>query len=661
MSTLQPLIPAQLRWNEGTPEAELFGDIYFSRANGLEESRYVFLAGNALHERWKALQPKEYFVIGETGFGTGLNFLLAWQLWEATAPTDTQLFFISTELHPLTREDLQRALTHWPELAPYAEALLQHYPHLTPGFHWLPLVPGRITLLLLFGDANHTLAQLADCQHNDFFTKNPWHIDAWFLDGFAPAKNPTLWQNDLLHTIATLSKTGTTVATFTAAGQVRRDLQALGFHVKKIAGYGSKREMIVAAMTDASHPSTPKNFSTFKKETPWLLHNTTHAQPEHVIVIGAGLAGCHIARTLAERCIAVTVLEKHAAPAQEASGNAQGALYTKLSANDAALTRFSLASLQYALQHYQRDIFSDAVSTCGLLQLQEQPDTSLRTLLANNASLAQWIDAKAASECSGIALTRGGWWLQQSGWINPAMLCRVLLEHPLITVQYNTEITQQLSPQNNEHIVIACANQTAHFAQTQWMPLRPVRGQITHLPMTDTSNHLRCVICDEGYLTPAFQQQHCLGASFMPDDIDTQLRTSEQQHNLNLLRDIAPTLDALWCNADLAGRAALRCTTPDHLPMVGALPNREFFLQRYTKLQHNARAVIHDAGGYMKNVWIFTGFGGRGLCYIPLAAELLAAQILNTPRPLPRDLQQALAPARFLIKNIVRTHANKSS
>lgn len=640
MSNLLPLTPAQLSWNGDTPEATQFGDIYFSRENGLEESRYVFLDGNKLKERWLQLPEKSTFVIGETGFGTGLNFLLAWQQWQQTAPTDAQLFFISTELFPLTRDDLERALSFWPELAPFSTQLLQHYPSLTPGFHWLRF--GNVTLLLLLGDANHTLQQLHIAT-----------VDAWFLDGFAPAKNPKLWQQDLLAHIAALSKPGATLATFTAAGQVRRDLVAHGFNVEKIPGYGSKREMIIAEYVETTEKKiTPS-------ETPWLQHKIAQNIPSQVAVIGAGLAGCHIARALAERGMHVCVYEQHAKPAQEASGNPQGALYTKLSANSAGLSQFSLAAYQYAIRHYKKPELFHAFHHCGLLQLQDTFDESLQEFFTGNPELLRWLDAEKATEQTGINLQRGGWWLAQAGWIDPQQLCNALLDHPLISTQFNTDIAslQQLDADNTQHIVIACANHIKKFTETSWLLLRPVRGQITTVPATKTSSALQCVVCDEGYLTPAINDQHCIGASFVPGDTNTELRSSEQLHNLQLLTDIAPQLLDEWKNTDLQGRAALRCTTPDHLPMVGALPDRESFLRDYAALRSNAKSVIATPGTYVEGLWVMAGFGGRGLCYIPLAAELLASQLLQHPAPLPRNIQMALAPARFVIRELIRVNS----
>jgi tRNA 5-methylaminomethyl-2-thiouridine biosynthesis bifunctional protein len=210
---------------------------------------------------------------------------------------------------------------------------------------------------------------------------------------------------------------------------------------------------------------------------------------------------------------------------------------------------------------------------------------------------------------------------------------------------------------NAQQTVIACANHSSTFKETAWLPLRPVRGQITTLPATATSSALQCVVCDEGYLTPAINNQHCIGASFVPGDTSTALRNNEQQHNLQLLADIAPHLLEEWKDTGLHGRAALRCTTPDHLPMIGQVPDREAFLRDYATLRHNARATITTPGTYIEGLWVLAGFGGRGLCYIPLAAELLASQLLQQPAPLPHTLQMALAPGRFVIRELIRANS----
>jgi len=209
--------PAQLEWDtDGQPYSAQFGDVYFSRSGGLLETQQVFIEGNDLAARFAALSAGQTLVIGETGFGTGLNFLCAWQLFEQLAPSAARLHFISAEQYPLTREDLAKALKLWPSLQVFADELLLNWQGIYLGFQRLFLRGGRVLLDVLLDDATSAFAQLDG------------KIDAWFLDGFAPAKNPSMWSEALFAQIARLSSIGTSFATFTSAGLVRRGLQGVG-------------------------------------------------------------------------------------------------------------------------------------------------------------------------------------------------------------------------------------------------------------------------------------------------------------------------------------------------------------------------------------------------------------------------------------------------
>lgn len=231
---LPSITPAAVTWEEnGTPVSATYGDVYFSRESGLAETQHVFLQGNRLPERFA---DAEHFTIAETGFGTGLNFLCACRLFESVAKPDTHLHFISIEKHPLLPKDLKRALDHFPELYSYAEKLLQSYPPAIPGLHRIHLSE-RVHLTLAYGDSF------------DLFPLLEAKVDAWFLDGFAPAKNPDMWQEVVFAHLARLSHPGTTAATFTVAGAVQRGLKEAGFSVQKIKGFGRKREMLAAEKT----------------------------------------------------------------------------------------------------------------------------------------------------------------------------------------------------------------------------------------------------------------------------------------------------------------------------------------------------------------------------------------------------------------------------
>lgn len=240
--------PANLEFNaEGTPVSRDFDDVYFSNDNGLEETRYVFLGGNQLEARFPE-HPHPLFVVAESGFGTGLNFLTLWQAFvqfrEAHPQAQLQrLHFISFEKFPLTRADLALAHQHWPELAPWAEKLQAQWPLPLPGCHRLLLDEGRVTLDLWFGDINELTSQLDDSLNQK--------VDAWFLDGFAPAKNPDMWTQNLFNAMARLARPGGTLATFTSAGFVRRGLQEAGFTMQKRKGFGRKREMLCGVMEQA--------------------------------------------------------------------------------------------------------------------------------------------------------------------------------------------------------------------------------------------------------------------------------------------------------------------------------------------------------------------------------------------------------------------------
>ncbi|PPD51904.1 MAG: hypothetical protein CTY12_07175 [Methylotenera sp.] len=223
--------PAKLEWRDGQPYASTYQDVYFSSDNGLLETDYVFLQGNVLQSRWQTLKTP-HFTIAETGFGTGLNFLSAVKLWLEVAPATAMLHYISTEKHPLSLQDLTSALALWPTLVEFSHLLLANYEKLLQGDQALDLFQNRVRLSLLVGDATTQMHQIHGV------------VDAWFLDGFSPAKNPDMWQTELFQQMARLSAIGSTFATFTSAGHVRRNLAAAGFNTQKRAGFGKKREML---------------------------------------------------------------------------------------------------------------------------------------------------------------------------------------------------------------------------------------------------------------------------------------------------------------------------------------------------------------------------------------------------------------------------------
>lgn len=223
---------AQIIWRDGTiPVSAKFDDPYFSLHSGLDETRHVFLAGNDLPARFR-----DGFAIAELGFGSGLNFLATWMLWDQVAPKGAQLQFTSFEAFPMPPADQARVWAHFPDLAPYADRFALGFDAAAGRF----VAPG-ITLQVVYGDARTEVADWAGM------------ADAWFLDGFSPAKNPQMWQADLMAAVYAHTRAGGSAATYTAAGFVRRNLTDAGFAVTRIPGFGRKRHMSVAHKSEAPH------------------------------------------------------------------------------------------------------------------------------------------------------------------------------------------------------------------------------------------------------------------------------------------------------------------------------------------------------------------------------------------------------------------------
>ena len=690
---------AELTWDaQGQPNSRQFEDVYFSRADGLAETRHVFLHHNQLAERFAALSAlptdARHFVIGETGFGSGLNVLAAWQLWRQTAPSDATLHVISVDKYPLSREDLIRALSLWPELDDLTRQLIQQYPPVAgPGFHRLNLDGGRVKVTLIFDEACTGLIKARTSLH-PAFRHQGWRVDAWFLDGFAPAKNADMWTEALFDTLAALSGSHTTLATFTAAGLVRRGLQAAGFQVNKVAGFGRKREMIVAQFAPAANaPTTPHRLPR-RPPLPWAIPSTKSrhpaAAPRTAMVIGAGLAGCHSARSLAHRGWRVTVLERNPAPATEASGNPQGLLYAKLSAQDSPLSRWNLVSLCYAQRHYT-DFWQQTPASgehfgaaCGLLQVpsndrEQRQQAAIAQRFAAAPDLLIPMTAEEASARADVPLASGGLFFPGAGWLNPPAICRALLNHPNIQVITGVDV-HALTHEHNQWqardsqghrladtTVAVLANAYAASRFVEALPLKAIRGQISQVPSTAVTSTLATALCSEGYIAPAHEERHCVGATFDLHETHTDVTAEGHRANLKQLSVFGEVLGSSWINPDIGtidietidietwkGRVGFRCATADYLPLIGPVPDREVMREDYADLRRDARLNIPLPGQYQPGLYLNVGYGSRGLCYTPLGAELLASHIDGEPPPVDRELLESLHPARFLIRALMR-------
>lgn len=638
----QKIQPATLAFNpDGTPYSASFDDIYHSASGGCAQAEHVFLKGNGLPERW---QQRERFTILETGFGLGLNFLVTWAAWLADPQRSQQLHFVSLELHPFQAEDMRQLLAAYPQFASQVDELLAIWPPLTPGFHRLELSGGQVVLTLIFGDAAFWLPRIQAS------------VDAFYLDGFAPDKNPDLWSAITLRLLVRRAAPNATLATWSVASAVRKALQEAGAVTEKRPGFGTKRDMLVGTVPWREGMKSPLRALSSRE----------------AVVIGAGVAGTSIAERLAARGWQVDVYETEDAPANGASGNISGVLRPLPSLDDNLLARLTRAGFLYTRQHLsslERRGLPVRWQACGALHLardsqHEQRQYKVVKELDAPADFLHYVSQEEASEIAGCTLPNGGWWFPGGGWVQPPSVCKANIESDAerIRLHAGTTVTRleqladgqwQLFNGRDEVIattpcvILACGIGLRMFAQTDQLPLASARGQVTHLP-ADQYSAPQVVLCRQGYINPAVDGVICTGASFQVNDADPEVRVADHEENLLRLERILPTTTNHLQANQLGGRTGFRPSTPDRLPMVGAVPSGV--------LPPGSPSV--SALPRLDGLYMLTGFGARGLVWGTLMAELLASQLHGDPLPIERELVDAVDPARFVLRPVKQFKLN---
>lgn len=664
------LTPARIAWNDsGHPRSLAYDDIYFSGQDALAESRHVFLAGNDLHTRF-AVPDVSRFTVGECGFGFGLNFLLTCELFCRLAPPRARLQFVSCECHPVTPADLQRFYATLPaELRPFADALLATYPLPVRGLHRLALAHGShtLTLDLVFDDAADAFARLP----TPFFRP-----DAWYLDGFAPAVNDTLWQPALFRTLYRRSHAATTLATYTAAGAVRRGLQAAGFTVRKVPGFGSKRHMLAGGI---EQPPSDEDVVRAGWSCPWRGNRHLISR---VAVIGGGLAGCATAHALASRHLEVTVLEKQPALAREASGNPRGIVHFNPGKRLTPANRFRLTAYLHALRHYRalsraHDFDWQAP---GLLQLAqtETEVAGIRDLLDRqlyDSRVLQQRSARLRLAGPDVEGDTTGLLFPQAGSLSPPRLCGAWMKHDGIELLTGCTVTDmtfsgsrwhlQLGENGKSHArtfdaVVICTNHhTTSLPGLPGYPLATNYGQTDTYVLNDDEVADDWILRHQGYLIPWCRDGRdviTIGGSVvqaMPAEDPGAVLAGK---NLSLLAGFAPRLaqSLEQRQGTVQSHRGTRATTPDYLPLAGPVEDRDACEKLFAGYAGNARRHVPVLPRYQPNLYINVAHGSSGLIFTPLIADYLASLLTDDTLPLEQDLVAAIHPLRYLIRSLKR-------
>lgn len=637
------------------PLSNEFDDLYYSDNDGQAESIFVFLDGAKVMER---AAKKPNFVIGETGFGTGLNFLTTWQAWQKERP-GSRLTFISAEAFPLNTSDLEKAHKAFPALRPLSKQLLSVWPPASAGTHMRRFGNGSVSLMLMFGDACEAFQNLRA------------KIDAWYLDGFAPAKNPAMWTDTLFKRVASLSNDGATLATFTAAGFVRRGLKAHGFEIEKHPGFGLKRERMVGIYKSEA-ASKPQGKSTLhslnEKSIEWAA--TPKSNTDKIAIIGNGIAGASVAYSLAQRGLS-PVLISPAIDKLKASSLPAAILAPQLMLEDTIEKSFFYAAFSYAVSHpaYQNAFGCER----GTKYIPTSPEDikKYKDILKTYMWSADWL----ASCDDGIILPQGG-------TVVPNKILEKLTQNikriygAVSALERHPEGWRLKGDNGNtlleaSTVVLATGAKTSNFlaisslasgSGTRFHPTIRLRiGQLEHLKASDVSKIDDYTNTYGGYISSSIssgngEKMRTIGSTFEKTSSLplSNITPSELARQTNLEQCETHTTANIAATANITSWTGIRATTPDHMPYAGPIPDWNDVRKACSSMAIDRKLPLARAPNMEAGLYCLNGLGAKGFQYGPLLGEYIAAMICNDPSPLPAGLHAKLHPARGLIKDIIR-------
>ncbi|TGJ98790.1 bifunctional tRNA (5-methylaminomethyl-2-thiouridine)(34)-methyltransferase MnmD/FAD-dependent 5-carboxymethylaminomethyl-2-thiouridine(34) oxidoreductase MnmC [Leptospira langatensis] len=643
-------------WKEnGTPVSSQFDDIYFSPENGLEETRHVFLNGNRLEERWTSIpQNHSHFSILELGFGTGLNFLATWQLWKRLREGSdlSVLRFVSYELYPLEIHEIQRAIQVFPELSETLDLFLEKYKLLVPGCNSFVFEKERLVLDLWIGDARELLPETSG------------KFDAFFLDGFAPSKNPELWEENIGIQIGRLANRNSTLATFTVARAAKESLTKAGFTLNKEKGFGRKREMLTGSFGSELFPE--------KNPLPFLQRNFATDKPKRVLIVGGGLAGAAAARALAWRNIQVEVWDEESE--LKASSIPNAVSHPHLTKYPTPTSLWTLRTLGHSLRRYPDLLDKDSYSISGTIQLagEDLPWDRLESGIKNH-SISQEIARELAVGSEEIEKNfpkNSQCVFYPSGfWTNTPDLVESIFQHPNILLKKGkvSRISKEsgawvlLDPLDQplakgDALVLANSFGIESLLSTLWktipFSLTKVRGQLEVLEDPNITPEDPPVRVAEKYLTPNVKGKRVLGSTFDEFYLDPHPREKDREELLEYAKKTFLGID--WAKIRVEKEfVGLRSQTKDRFPILGPIHEPKSFEKAYSgiglpKNQKKEFPFLEPE----KNLYVFGGLGSRGVLTSLLGGEILAAILLGEPLPIENSLYSSLSPARFLYRKI---------
>jgi tRNA 5-methylaminomethyl-2-thiouridine biosynthesis bifunctional protein len=671
--------PATIEWRHQLPFSLEFDDVYFSAGGGVEESSYVFIDGTQLVGDWRS-KPNQNFTIAELGFGTGLNFLNTADYWKKHLEQADQkitkhqsLHYISIEKRPLVLADLQRALQFWPQFESISKQLLNNYPSPSYGRFQIEFSALKITLTLLFMPVDDALNDL----NLESQSRTPaLKVDHWFLDGFAPAKNQSMWAESIIKQIAKLSIPGSKLATFSVAAAVKKPLLSCGFEIQKRKGFAKKREMLTATFRPTENQIPRTEFINIKYEKPWF-NIALSSSPQHksnqnkIAIIGGGIAGCTLAYTLSKEHASVVLYESERDIASKASGAAAGIFHPQLTSDLNLTSQFSwqaYLSLINWLSSQPTQTRKRLFISFGLERfLKDRQATKELLKLADKYLFSPWV---LNSKFSGRATASV--YFPDAGALNIAELCNVYMEQAIskgvdlktsCSVQSidrlgnDWQVTTKNETTSYQNVIYCGGANSPLFKKFNHIPTNTSRGQTCLLDCPQQLRNLDHAICEQIYLVPSNSTHLHIGSTF-DDFMDEQINQISQTEILSrtamfLKQNGLPELpEKTIAKAPLIGTVGYRLHSKDRLPLVGPAFDRLKLTKDFEELGQKKLLRSNLSTYNQTGLWLNTAYGSHGLIHSLLCSQHIASLLRNDFSPLAKPISDAIHPARFIIKSL---------
>lgn len=647
-------------WKDGLLFSKQYDDYYHSKQGNLEEKLYVFINSNNLIERWRT---KDRFTIFEFGFGIGLNFVLTWKLWKECNLLGKTLEYISIEKNILPFSILKQYLEQHKEYQSLLDELEPYYNFPTDGVYKISLSNNFILTLYV----QDFVQKEIDLQNTT--------VDAWYLDGFSPSKNPEMWSETAFQLMKKHSYKGSSYSTYSASSIVKESLLKCGFSVNKKEGFGNKRDMLVGDYTLEREPA--------KNEKPWYTLPSHFSKVGRAIILGGGVAGASVAYKMSKKGWDITLIEKEEQIALGASGNKAGVVAPKLTAQKTIMGELSIIGFSYFIKEVselsKRD-HSIIWKNIGVLELIQNEEEQLKLEQGVKCynlkpNFASFVDKEKASQLAGIKLKYPGLFFSMGGYCNPPSYCKALLNAiPNLKLIVSTEGTQLDLSTGTKKVLDSNGNTIAsgdviiltnsfwitQFPETSWLPFRVMRGQVLHIPENILDLSLQTVVYYDGYIIPLNNQSFLVGSTFHPKDRDLNVKPEINRLLYNKFIGVAEEIPDIPVES-MDGKVGFRAMSVDHTPIIGAVPDKSAFDIDYSTLWKGKFNAPYPLAKHLSGVYAMCGLGSKGITYSTIGAEILASMISGDSIPIEKAHLDKLNPARFIVHDLIGKKKYRSS